>query len=175
VLRSSRVRVFAALGILVIPALLALAHRSNGLNGLSGLGSSSTAPARPGQVVRFPAYLQNRSGSPVTLESATLLALPGSGSPQLSGLAVLGGTSFKGYELQPGVRVPIRFGLSAAAPGEYAVNGLSIEVLQSGSPQTVQVSGVAGLCVSASALPCPDAFVSKVRDAARDEERAGRI
>jgi hypothetical protein len=164
---------------------------STGLVGNQNAGSVSDVSVTVGQPADSIAWIQNRTGQAVTLESATVLPLKGFRRPRLVHVAVerMGGSTFRGiatggadrgwppsipvtrlsgYRLQSGGTMAhhsamIVFGVVAGAIGRYAVAGVNVTVQKDGAPVTVQAIGPLAFCVSTKqhVVPCPTAFTDR--------------
>lgn len=121
------------------------------------------------QPADFSAFLLNSSGRTVVLRSARLVPLHGFRAPRLAYVAIEMGKDFvasdRGYLRpgRPGSRIPIAafaghrianrsratilYGVVATRQGNYAADGLRVEVSSGGSVGSVFVSGRSAFCV----------------------------
>jgi hypothetical protein len=145
----------------------------------------------PGETVDSVAQLENRSGHPVTLRSATILPLKGFHPPRLVGVAVerrgrtlrgvMTGGAVTGWPNRSlhvgrlsGYRLPshgswhrneafVVFVVAARKPGRYALAGVNVTVIENGSKVTARAIGPVAFCVSTRHPPasCPASFTKR--------------
>lgn len=177
-------------------AVFVLAQASGALSRLDGSAGQRIDAALSvsrGQAGDFTGWLENRSSTTVTLESATLLPRSGFRTPRLVGLAVESGLNYftsdrgwpaagaarygvtivplHGYQLRPGRRAKIFYAVRSQRVGLYAAGGVRVRVRSGGAVAAVPVISLGGICVDVSAKGrCPRAFTNQLDRSMREHE-----
>lgn len=161
-----------AVGILAIAAVVVvLSARGVEINGLYGDyegGTSYAVPREVGQSAVFTTMLVNRSGKPVTIESATQYGTAGYPMPRIRRLRIKrppgldgnpGGVDHEvslnpGYVLPSGRAAVIHYDAYAERPGNYVSVGLKLVLRQGSTEVTVKsVGGAQVVCASSHSVP----------------------
>jgi hypothetical protein len=177
---SARVRIWGLAAlidavVIVVVAVLLLVTGGDGLNGqtgkIQGQGNSTIVGQR---APHYQTYLVNNSGGPVTIESATLLPLPGERTPTLaSGPRIemypgdigwgqrwhpdMPSEPMHGFVLRNGGDAYIDYTLYSNRPGFYGAAGLRLTVREGSDIDTVDAVAGDALCVYANRVPRKDA------------------
>lgn len=166
--REDRLSVRAVAVAMALLAGVGLAGCGSALDGSVARHDSAGLSVQPGQIADYTAFVINRSGSPITLESAQLIPMPAFPMPRSGGHAgVERGVDFVaadtgwppdgfpasrlaplvGYRIAPHDRASIVYTTMADRPGNYAVRGVRLRARVDGSDQTVDALGASLTCV----------------------------
>jgi hypothetical protein len=184
---STRLRIWglaAAIDFVLFAAvvIVLIVTGGDGLNGDTGNGQMQGNSELVGhRAPHYQTYLVNNSGGPVTIESATLIALPGQRTPTLAarqGVELYPGditrgrpwmgarlARMHGFVLRAGGDAYIDYALYADKPGFYGAAGLRLTVKEGSSIDTVDAIAGDALCVYSRRVPRRDGTCSRLGNA----------